>query len=402
MEIQGAKKKTDPWTIEFIKGAFFLLVGEVMIFYLPFFDSRYLQVSFLAASIWLVVFGCFIFHIGHKYWDQMVNRSDRLTTVIGGLSCFVFGIAPIIFDWFPTTYPYTIFFPALYCVTSLVAGILFSIIGGLLFRENYRSPLTLLFFFFFLCFGIAWIINILYFITRLNSQTYDSFLIFFLFHFLAILLLIHACRALITPAILLQRTVYFFLGIGFSVIVILVIAQLKHTIMFTIVYGSLFFLLVSYSVIRLTFYPEWLTEDRKGWVRRIRTGLLPLAITPMGEALVDLPVGFLQENISLNSPIPKIFVVLALSISLTYVSGLIIFSGLPDIEIWFFDEVKLRAVSDLKEINPEVNLSAIWEQVDEWQKETDLIPREMTTQKLEEYVQAAKRLVLVEGTPARG
>ncbi|MFX1514766.1 MAG: hypothetical protein ACFFC6_00510 [Promethearchaeota archaeon] len=42
----------------------------------------------------------------------------------------------------------------------------------------------------------------------------------------------------------------------------------------------------------------------------------------------------------------------------------------------------------------------IWEQVDEWQKESDLTPREMTFQKFEEYVQAAKNLLMKEGVSA--
>lgn len=77
-------------------------------------------------------------------------------------------------------------------------------------------------------------------------------------------------------------------------------------------------------------------------------------------------------------------------------SGLIINSGLPEVRKWFFDEIKYRATTELREIDPIVNLAAIWEQTDEWQKESDLIPKEMTNQKLKEYVLAAKQLILKE------
>ncbi|MHA2246614.1 MAG: hypothetical protein ACXADY_16855 [Candidatus Hodarchaeales archaeon] len=406
MDNQEPKEKTDPWTIEFIRGAIILLVVEVMIFSLPFLSSRYLKFSFFLASIWFIIFGGYILYIGYKYWNRMVKRSDRLSVILGSLFTMGLGITQIVFDLYPippgqlSSETYMYFFPAFYSANSFVAGVIFVIIGVLILRDNYRSSVTRLFFFSFSSFGIAWIMNILYFITRFVLQSYYFFLVFYLFHFLAIVLLAHACRALIIPTIPFQRMVYILLGILFLAIVVLVIAQLKNTIIFTITYSGTFFLLVTYSVLRLTFYPEWLTENRRHWVKRIRIGLLLLAIAPIGEALVDLPIGFLQEHLSLDSPISRIFVILAISISLTYFSGLVIFSGLPDTEIWFFDEVKLRAAPDLKEIDPEVNLTAIWKQIDDWQKESDLTPKEMTTQKLEEYVQAAKNLLIKEGVTA--
>lgn len=66
------------------------------------------------------------------------------------------------------------------------------------------------------------------------------------------------------------------------------------------------------------------------------------------------------------------------------------------VKFLFFGEIKFRAGLDLKDINPDVNLAVIWEQVDEWQKESELTPKEMTNKKLEEYVQDEKIIVLVQ------
>ena len=78
------------------------------------------------------------------------------------------------------------------------------------------------------------------------------------------------------------------------------------------------------------------------------------------------------------------------------ISGYVIASGSPDITKWFFEELKYRATPELQEIDPDVNLAAIWEQSDGWQRERGLIPKEMTNKKLEEYVHAVKGLLLKE------
>ncbi len=67
-----------------------------------------------------------------------------------------------------------------------------------------------------------------------------------------------------------------------------------------------------------------------------------------------------------------------------------------DLEKWFFDEIKIRATPELQKLNPEVKLSEIWKTVDQWQKESELTPKEMTREKLEEYIIAAKNLLLKE------
>ena len=71
----------------------------------------------------------------------------------------------------------------------------------------------------------------------------------------------------------------------------------------------------------------------------------------------------------------------------------VIASGSPDITKWFFEELKYRATPELQEIDPNVNLAAICEQIDGWQKESGLMPQEMTNKKLEEYLHAAKGLL---------
>jgi len=75
------------------------------------------------------------------------------------------------------------------------------------------------------------------------------------------------------------------------------------------------------------------------------------------------------------------------------ISALIFASGLPSVDKWFFDEVKFRASPELQKLDPNVNLADIYKQVDEWQKTSSLTPKEMTNQKVNEYVQRAKSLI---------
>ena len=75
---------------------------------------------------------------------------------------------------------------------------------------------------------------------------------------------------------------------------------------------------------------------------------------------------------------------------------IIIYSGLPEVTEWFFDEVKFRATPELKKLNSKVKLGEIYDKVDQWQVERKISQEEMTNLKLEEYVQKAINLVLKE------
>ena len=92
---------------------------------------------------------------------------------------------------------------------------------------------------------------------------------------------------------------------------------------------------------------------------------------------------------------PYIGIVLFISpIIFHYLSILVIYSGLPEISEWFFDELKLRSTPELIHLQPNVSLEKLWESIDEWQQTRSIEESEMTNDTLETYIQEVKAYVL--------
>ena len=222
----------------------------------------------------------------------------------------------------------------------------------------------------------------------------------------------HACQLLSAPSRpFLPRGCYLILGFSFLFTVLLILLQLDHSpwpgltwiiigkirihsFLFVCVFLLSLLFPAGYSVYRLSFYPAWLTTDRRRWIKRIRLGILLLIPYPLGEALAGLHTDhFLHVSISPSNPLPQYLALLVISTSTLYFASFVFFSSMPDATKWFFDEIKFRASPELQKLDPNVNLADIYEQVDEWQKTSILTPKEMTNQKIKEYVQRAKSLI---------
>jgi len=141
-------------------------------------------------------------------------------------------------------------------------------------------------------------------------------------------------------------------------------------------------------------FPDWITQRRQNWLKKITLGMLLLIPYPLAEVVTGLQIlPILKEPITYYNSLPKSIFILVLSLFFIDFTIVIIVNSLPDVTNWFFDEIKFRASPELQKLDPNVNLADIYKQVDEWQKTSSLTPKEMTNQKVEEYVQRAKSLI---------
>jgi hypothetical protein len=431
-------KGKEPWNSDLLNflivnnGLMILVCGSLFLYDRFILELLFLFIFFLA----LLAFGFFYLYLHNKY-HSMLTKSDRRGFIIFGLIVILASIIGIFFSIShalnllsnpPSVYLTNVneIFAMVYSVFgSLIAGLIFIVVGLLLLRKNYQSKITRKFFLSFASISATWFIYFLFLGIRANLENYIylikiSYLVFNACFFSGLVLLAQACR-LLTPTKhpYISRNGYLLLLIPFIVSVILIITRDDLPFMtntldpeFSLLPGkisptSLVFLStflisllipVGYSIYRLSIYPEWLTPERRKWIRKIRIGLLLMIPSPIGETVTNLwMIGFLQEPISATNPLSRfLFLNTISSLFLLYTATIFLFS-LPDVNKWFFDEVKIRSTPDIIKINPDVNLSEIWEKIDEWQKTKPLTPREMTEKKLDEYVVAAKKLLLEEG-----
>lgn len=300
------------------------------------------------------------------------------------------------------------------------------VFGTIILVKNRQSSVTRLLFLSNLTFGGTWIVFLIYsfsffFSTDGVNIVSILYIVFYFLFFLGVILLIHACRRIITPFD--QNFPWWFsLSVGITLIstIFLSFSELthygfyadfigesnnptqllylrEHSLIFAVVYSVSILLPIIYSVYLLSRPPNWITKDRKHWINRTRISLILLSVYPLVEGLSglqDLP--FFSSPISAFNLAPMKILLLMGSISLLYFSNVLMITGVSDVNKWFFDEIKLRATPYLQEIDPDVNLATIYNQIDEWQKDTELTPKIMTNQTLDKYVQAAKNLLLVD------
>ena len=416
------QKKKKPWEKE-LANIFLIILGLMLLNTQPLvFDPiGYFRLFFLINAILGMIFGCFCIWIGIKYWRDL-PKTEQIAYSLGGLGLILIGviISQMPLPEFPEVVVMFAMFYSLFI--SGVAGLYFIINGVYILYKNYQSTITRFFFFSFTVQGFAWFFYIYYFIsyfffwgkegenvqsgisvqaTQLNNFNYC---IFYSLLFLGVVLLTQACRALIPhPTPQSQRIVDSSMILSFICAILLILIQrevgLAHTLLFTVLYLVSLLVPIGYSIYRLSFYPNWLTSERRRWIKRIRIGILLLIPYPLTETIIGLiPFHhFFFESLSAANPVPRFMPIISVAIVITCYAVFMILSGSPNVSKWFFEEIKFRATPDLIELNPNIDLATIWEQVDEWEKKSELTSKEMTTQKLEEYVQAAKSLLMKEG-----
>ncbi|MHA2246336.1 MAG: hypothetical protein ACXADY_15335 [Candidatus Hodarchaeales archaeon] len=427
MNSQTDSKK--PWETDLANGMVILMGSFFLIFYILFFFN-YSAFSVFFGHILGIAFiswGIFWLWIFYKYHLVMNKMSDKIGIFLCGILVILFGFF-IPEDWLNPLNPLNWFQPRhptkeliqdisedFYMIYSGITGIIFIISGILILRRNHQSAITRFFSLSFLSSGLAWILFIVYNFFPPDNPLLISltYLIFYTLIFFAMVLLAHSCRALVRPKDLYFPVTFYILMGGFFIITtLLILIDLKHlpwfvnyigkirehSIFFAIVYSVSLLLPLGYSVLNLSSIPDWITSDRKRWINRTLLGIVFLIPYPLGETVAGLHSNeFLHQAISPSNPLPQFLFFLMVSNLTSTFASYIILSGVPDdLPKWFFDEIKIRASPELREINPNVKLAKIWEQVDEWQKESKLSPKEMTTQKLEEYVQTTKNLLINE------
>ncbi|MFX1517133.1 MAG: hypothetical protein ACFFC6_12595 [Promethearchaeota archaeon] len=314
----------------------------------------------------------------------------------------------------------------------LESALLLVLLGIIILIKNSVSKTTRLFFLSFLVIGTACFMYVLYALSYPapipsetdpntviwleNPQTTTTFFLFFLLIQIGFFILIHAIRSITSAEkIWLPKSLYlvFFIILSISTI-LLSSGEIKHVFLFSheilgaslrvrefSIGFALIYLVIQIVPIVISLYylrqlPPWITLERRAWLKRIKLAIIIYSFFPICETIAGLRIPLTTGFISPYNPVEQYKLLLAVAFLLLFLSALVLYSGVPELNKWFFDEIKFRASPELRRLNPQVNLASIWEQVDEWQKESELTPKEMTIQKLEEYVQAAKQLMLKE------
>ncbi|UCE74383.1 MAG: hypothetical protein JSV56_01405 [Methanomassiliicoccales archaeon] len=415
----GKGKK--PWERETTNNLV-IVIGLFLLFIQPaaFIPWYYTYIFHIVLTIGPMSLGIVFFRTLFKHWSAMKDKKiDRIGYCFIGIIFEVYGI--LYFIWLLNFFPifstwdpipgmalmavfYSLTFPAVTCIFFLYLAIT-------ILRKNHQSSITRLIFLSFTSLGISWFFFIIYYSISLgtwefsgsltsNVQTaqlnYDSYLVFYLFIFFGLLSMVYGCQKLIFSRITqLQRNIYLLMGVSFFCSIILILMQndvgFAHSYLFGLTYLTSTLGPIGYSLYILGSYPDWITLERGRWIKRIRIGILLFTPYPLVEVVVGLiPLAHIfLVPIHPNAGFPQFVTFLSLPILCTFYSGAIIYSGLPDVNKWFFEEIKFRASPEVRDFDPNVNLASLWELVDEWQEKSQLTPKEMTSQKLEEYVQVA-------------
>jgi len=420
-----------------------ILLLVILLFFFNFYD--FFSYFWLFLTILFALRGIFEFWIFYRNrWRKFIQAG-----VISGLASFFYFLLHLQYWGYiilvpeeilliftsnftstEETLPFSISSFFYFLIAMMSMAYLFSL-GRNLRGKNIHSPITRNLYLSFLSLGLGWIF---YFV-------YHSFTIFIPFNFIrtipflgyycsiffGLLLLAHACQVLFSPnRSYLSRIPYYLMCIPFIVTILLILFQVnhsswaefisykegetwgvtitiiygftrEHTLLLAIIYSVSLLLPLGYSLYNLRTYPDWITPDRRIWIKRLRIGILLIIPYPLGEAVAGLHTNlFLQAPISPSNPLPQFYAILIVSVLFLSFASIVIYSGAPSVNKWFFDEIKIRATPELQKLNPEVKLSEIWKTVDQWQKESELTTKEMTREKLEEYIIAAKNLLLKE------
>ncbi|MFX0087667.1 MAG: hypothetical protein ACFFAU_18600 [Candidatus Hodarchaeota archaeon] len=298
---------------------------------------------------------------------------------------------------------------------SLAISFFSIVVGMALLIRNYQSSVTRFLFLSYLTFGGTWLVFIIYsfsfrfFLNDGVTLTPVLYLGFYLSFFLGMMFLIQGCWRLIKPSSQrFPRWFFFILGIVVVATCFFSFTELthyiyytpfgdleilylrEHSLIFSVVYSGSLIIPLLFSIYLLSKPPPWITKERGNWIKKARISLILLSFYPLVEVVSGLRgLPFFSDYITLFNPAPVKVSLLMGSISLIYFSYGIMFVGVSDVNKWFFDEVKCRATPELQKLDPDVNLAKIWEKIDQMQKEQPLSQREMTNQKVEQYVQTA-------------
>jgi hypothetical protein len=415
-----------------------LNIGEL--FYVIFFISLGLMGFFGGIyQIWFV----------YKHWKTYrTHRKDWIGDIAGGGLIVVLGLIMVYFGvnripnlWIEPDATYAsplIFAPYIILIFPILISSISIIVGVVLLVKNYQSSVTRLLFLSYLTFGGAWLVYLYYNFSFLWEEFYiwegiklqkvhfpiDTsvlYLGFFLFFFLGELFLIHGCRRLITLYDH-RFPLWFFVSLGIALVATIFLSYTElthygfsverefteisldspdqllylreHSLIFAVVYAGSLLMPLIYSIYLLSKPPSWITQERRRWINRTRISLILLSLYPLVEVVSGLQVlPFFSAPISVLNPAPVKVLLILSSNSLILFSYMIMITSVDDVNKWFFEEIKFRATPELQKINPEIHLAKIWEKIDQMQKEQPLSPKEMTNQKVNEYVNQAKKLI---------
>lgn len=142
-----------------------------------------------------------------------------------------------------------------------------------------------------------------------------------------------------------------------------------------------------YSFFQLQKLPQWITKDRRKWIRSVRLGLILFSLFFIIEGIVNtVNLNFFYRLTSINNIIPLRIYFHLFAIIILMIASFIFLISTYDIERWFFDELKIRSAIELKNIDSSINLSKIWETIDVWQGNKSIPKNEMTENGISLYL----------------
>ncbi|MFX1285496.1 MAG: hypothetical protein ACFFB5_17795 [Promethearchaeota archaeon] len=348
---------------------------------------------FIVLSVLTSLIFSFILFFPQSFWENIILLTGRSVPeswnppflIMTPLDSYKFAISII--------FPFMVLFLA----------ILFYLITGFsLYTKNKESLITRFFLLSFVSFGLGQGCN-LYLFFRDSSYTIlhhflpyllPSLIIFLLQYsltFLGLLFLWSASSSLILPRkyefrnkTVILSILSFLSSLGFILIVgtttyDFVLVSLEFELFFLVFYAFSFVTFPCSAFLQLRSLPDWFTPTRRRWVKRVRMGLLVLIFYGIFQTI---------KNFQGLGPVFK-YLLFIFNIVLLCLTIIIIYSGLPEVTEWFFDEIKIRATPEMKELNSTINLEHLWQLIDTW-KEDKKIPKEkMTETAVASYVREA-------------
>jgi hypothetical protein len=158
-----------------------------------------------------------------------------------------------------------------------------------------------------------------------------------------------------------------------------ILIPLEFEWIFSFFYALSYVILPCSAFLKLQSVPEWFTPTRKRWVMRIRIGTLLLTI-----------YGVLQTIKAFQGIDPEFRTFLfILNMVLLCLAIVTMYSGLPEVSEWFFDEIKIRSAPEMKELKPAVSLERLWQLIDTWEEEKVVPKEKMNETDITSYVQEA-------------
>jgi len=313
-------------------------------------------------------------------------------------------------------------------IYGLMLSFLFFYLARKIFLKNRISSTTKLFSVSFVFFGLSLVTSLIFGWVQDMSLTLMIFiyLISYTFLYSGTVALTHSAKILVDPTNkIFSKNVYLGFLSTYIIGVILILKELslnllqppqQETTFFDQInsqvyihhlagFNSVIALLIglsiiipaSYAILKLGQTPEWITEERKSWIKKLRTGLVLFFIHPLFNALGEMnDFDFINQPLNKGTDMPTSLYLQYMSIVILIPAIAYLLTAIPDIDKWFFDEIKFRATGDGTFGNQYQisNIFKLWDVVEEW-KETKVVKKsEMTQAKLDEYVITAKQMLI--------